>query len=162
MQKYSSKDTSLNTINKAYKQCQYESGSTILDYGGGKYDKNKEYMASMGCTLIVYDKYNRSSQENEAALALARQGVDYVVCSNVLNVIMEDDIIDDIIADIASFKPKKKIIFVIYEGNKSGTGRETTKGWQRHQKTADYIPAISKYFHVLKKRGNIIETCMKS
>ena len=42
-QKYSSKDTSINVVNKVYKQYLFNANSKILDYGGGKYDTNKEY-----------------------------------------------------------------------------------------------------------------------
>lgn len=57
LQEISSKDTSISTINKIYKEIveKYESESIILDFGCGKYDRNKEFaekMDSDGMELI--------------------------------------------------------------------------------------------------------------
>lgn len=60
-----------------------------------------------------------------------------VVCSNVLNVIKEDNIIQQIkkrLFDITPF-----VFFSVYEGDRSGIGRETKQGcWQRNEKLIVY------------------------
>lgn len=156
-QRYSSKDTSINVVNKVYKQHAFEPNSLVLDYGGGKYDANVEYMKAKGVTVLVYDKYNRTESSNEQVLSyVAKNQPNYVVCSNVLNVIFEDEIIDEILQNIQSYNAEK-VIFAIYEGNRSGIGGETSKGYQRNQKTKEYIPMIEKYFVVLKKKNGMIE-----
>lgn len=156
IQKYSSKDTSINVINKVYKQCSFHEGCTVFDYGGGKYDTNRDYMKKIyNAELYVYDKYNRSEEENHTAVMKAIENTpDYIVCSNVLNVIMEESIIDQILSYIASFHAPV-VYIAIYEGDKSGTGKETKKGWQRNQKSEEYAATIKKHFHIESKYGNI-------
>lgn len=157
MQKYSSKDTSINVVNKIYKVMNFDGVKTILDYGGGKYDSNKEYMLQKGCEVYVYDKYNRDAKHNQEVVDKMRKDTpDCIVCSNVLNVIFEDEVITDILNDIKSFG-SKRIIFAIYEGDKSGIGKETSKGWQRNTKAKDYLPIIEGYFNVVKCSNGIIE-----
>ena len=156
-QKYSSKDTSINVVNKVYKQYDFQPNSLILDYGGGKYDANIEYMKAKGVTVLVYDKYNRSETSNNQVLSyVAEHQPNYIVCSNVLNVILEDEIIDEILRTIQRYDANK-VIFAIYEGNRSGVGQETSKGYQRNQKTKAYVPMIEKYFTVLKTQNGLIE-----
>lgn len=160
-QKYTSKDTSINTINKVYKQKEFEDGSTILDYGGGKYDSNAVYMKEKGCKLYVYDKFNRSDSHNENVIKkMLNNPPDYLVCSNVLNVIYENEIIMEILEDIQKYKATK-IFFAIYEGNKSGIGKETSKGWQRNEKTSAYISIIDRYFNIISIGNQIIECVPK-
>ena len=155
-QKYSSKDTSINVVNKVYKQCVFMPQCRILDYGGGKYNTNRDYMAGKcGADLRVYDKYNRSDNENRETLEWVKENVlDYIVCSNVLNVIMEDEIIDEILADISSLHAKC-VYIAVYEGDRSGVGKETAKGWQRNQKASCYVDMLSKYFDIEWKNGNL-------
>jgi hypothetical protein len=156
-QKYSSKDTSINVVNKVYKKYNFKPNTTILDYGGGKYDTNTEYMKGKNIEVLVYDKYNRTEEHNrEIKEKVKHQNLDYIVCSNVLNVIFEDDIIDSILKEISSYK-KAITLIAIYEGNKSGVGTETTKGYQRNEKVNIYIDKIKKYFNIINIKNGIIE-----
>ena len=157
-QKYSSKDTSINTVNKVYKLFEFESSSIILDYGGGKFDSNINYMKNKNSSkVIVYDKYNRNKEYNEKTLLYCKENTpNYIVCSNVLNVIMEDEIIDYICKDILKYcNDETIVIFAIYECDKSGIGKKTTKGYQRNQKTKEYLDFIKKYFDV-----SCVKNCM--
>lgn len=156
-QKYTSKDTSINTVNKVYKQNEFKNGNIILDYGGGKYDSNTAYMKEKGCFLYVYDKFNRSAIHNADVMKMMSETMpDYVVCSNVLNVIYEDEVIMEILKDISQYK-NSKIFFAIYQGDGSGKGKETVKGWQRNEKIPAYIPKICQYFNIINVKENIIE-----
>lgn len=155
-QKYSSAETSLCIVNKVYTHHTFANGSKILDYGGGRYDLNTEYMKERGVDVSVYDKFNRSEEHNVRVLNSARQTQpDYVVCSNVLNVIMEDEVIDGILEDIASFGARTLI--AVYEGDRTGTGRETSKGYQRNTKLSEYVPMVQKYFDIISKKNGILE-----
>lgn len=158
-QKYTSADTSINVVNLVYKKIPFEKGSVILDYGGGKYDTNTEYMATKGVKVLVFDPYNRTKTHNTRIMKrVESKPVDYIVCSNVLNVIAEDAKVDEVVWDIARLaRNKSKVIFAIYEGDKSGKGKVTTKGYQRNQKTAYYLEKfIQKYFNYTHKKGNLI------
>ena len=155
-QKYSSAETSLCIVNKVYTHYTFASGSNVLDYGGGKYDLNTRFMKERGVDVSVYDKFNRSEDHNARVLRAARQRrPDYVVCSNVLNVIMEDEVVDGILEDMASFG--SRTIIAVYEGDRTGTGRETSKGYQRNAKLAAYIPMVEKHFDIISKRGGMLE-----
>lgn len=155
-QKYSSADTSLAVVNKVYTQRVYEPGSRVLDYGGGRYDLNTEYMRDRGVEVAVYDKFNRSPEHNARVLRRAREvAPDYVVCSNVLNVIAEDEVIDGILDDMASFGAR--VLIAVYEGSRSGIGAETTKGYQRNAKLSAYIPMVERHFDIISRKGGILE-----
>lgn len=158
MQQYTSKDTSINTVNKVYKSMKCRPGSIILDYGGGKYDSNRDYMKEKGASLYVYDPFNRSKEHNNSVVSFIRSnhGADIVVCSNVLNVIKEEEVISDIVRNLfACVKTDGKIYIQIYEGNGSGVGEVTKKGYQRHEKTAAYVKYLPLHA-VYARKGNIL------
>lgn len=158
-QKYTSKDTSINVVNKVYTSFEFSNNSLILDYGGGRFDSNINYMKEKnGSVVKVYDKFNRSKEHNEKVLSFFKNNLpNYIVCSNVLNVIMEDEIIDLICSDILNYSGKDTtIIFVIYEGDRSSIGKITSKGYQRNEKTKEYLSFIEKKFDVIKKKSNMI------
>lgn len=161
MQEFTSKKTSINTISKVYKTMLLNKGMEILDYGGGRFNANTEYLALHGVTCLVYDPYNRSQVHNETVLNhfLKKGGSSLIVCANVLNVIKEDNIILDILNHIKDLlKTNGKIYIQIYEGLGNGNSKETTKGYQRHKKTKDYISFVEEVFaeYKITKKGNII------
>lgn len=148
-QEYTSKDTSINTVSAVYKQMGFPMCEWILDYGGGKYDTNTEYVKQVfDCTLMVYDPYNRTAEHNKKVLDwFTKRPAHFVVCSNVLNVIKEDKVILEILRHIYSLMSKNGFLFIkVYERNRTGIGCKTTKGWQRNQKLNDYIPFIKNAF----------------
>lgn len=126
-----------------------------MDYGGGKFDNLKEYLKKQyDINLYIYDKYNRSPQENEKALS---QTYNLIVCNNVLNTIMEDEIIHEVIHNINSaLNEYGMACFYIYECDKSGVGKETKKDcWQRNEVTEAYIRFLQDFKNVSIK-GKII------
>ena len=161
-QEYTSEKTSINKVTKVYKRFKFKENSIILDYGGGKYDTNKEYMKTLGCNLLVYDPYNRTEIENSYALnyVMSNGGADFIVCANVLNVIKEDDILLDILNNLLLYaNSSTKFYIQVYEGDKSGIGKETVKGYQRNEKTLNYIQMIKMVFknYNIKRYENIYE-----
>ena len=158
-QEYTSKDTCVSVVNKVYKKYPFKSHSLILDYGGGKYDKNAEYMLKKNASKVyVYDKYNRSQDHNDAVLDyMGMNKPDYVVCSNVLNVIKEDSVIDEILRFISTEYREAVVLIVIYERNKTGIPEVTSRGYQRNERKEKYYPLIKKYFTVLNTKDDIIE-----
>lgn len=150
-QKYTSKETSLNQVAAVYKLYDFPKGSKILDYGGGKYDTATEYMKERECMVTVYDPYNRSDEHNRAAREIVP---DYVVCSNVLNVIAEDDVVRHVLEDIATYNVPT--IITVYEGDGTGVGKETKKGFQRNAKTQAYMQIVSEVFDDVQRKGKLI------
>ena len=159
-QQITSKDTSISVVNKIYTNKDFSRGSNILDYGGGKYDKNIEYMAKKGCKVVIYDPYNRSNEYNKQTITFVNsQPIHYIVCSNVLNVIKEDSVVEEVISNIAKIKsrnPGCTVYISVYEGDKTGISKETSKGWQRNLKTKEYYPLICKYLAIYETKNGII------
>lgn len=155
-QQYSSKETSLKQVNRIFKNRMFPKGAKVLDYGGGAYDDGKNYMKQLGVDVFIYDPYNRTEQENEKALSVKP---DYIVCANVLNVIAEDDIIRGILKEIKSYHVPA--YFCMYEGNRTGQGEPTKKGYQRNQRLTEYLPIIKEYFDINSKKGGILECTAK-
>lgn len=150
-QEYTSKESSINKVNYVYKHYNFPKGAVVLDYGCGKYDSCKEVVEAQEAVYLPYDPYNRDEETNNASLEYAKtKGVSYIVCANVLNVIKEEEVIQNIIETIASLCQKNtQVIISIYEGDKSGIGKPTTKGYQRHQRIYSYYKWFEPYFNVV-------------
>ena len=145
-QQFTSKNTSINTkrLPTIYSKLNLERlrDKTIFDYGSGKIETVRiirEKLEAYDIDYIPYDIYNLSPADNCYALE-RRKEADVYICSNVLNVIKEDDIVQMIIDEIVQLSNTKPYFFKIYEGNKSEVGKQTKKDcWQRNQKTKDYL-----------------------
>lgn len=140
------------------------SSARLLDYGCGKYtDHLHGAAAAEGLRLFPYDPYNQPEDtNNETRLLLTSSGIgkpaNIAICSNVFNVIRPIDCIIDALHDIASMVDGFLYV-TIYEGDKTGIGRETKKDcWQRNEMRGDYLPIIHKagYHIVGVKYGAII------
>ena len=162
-QEYDSRKTDICQVSGVFKSNGYPfpTGCTILDYGGGKCDKNINYMAQKGCQVIVYDPFNRSQEYNERTFDIFNNSdVQFITCNNVLNVIKEEEIIIDIIKTISELAQMKNAtaIFTFHYGNRTGIGTPTERGWQRNNKISWYYDLISSLncFAVVKKTKNMI------
>lgn len=151
-QKYSSAETSINStkLPAIYGKVKElgDPAMSVIDYGCGKYLDN--YKAKVNCQLSGYDPYNRPDTD-----ALNRS-YDIAICSNVLNVIAEDDIRESIARELKTLAP---IVYItVYEGNRSGVGKVSKKDcWQENRKLADYTDELKSVFHnVTIKNGMAI------
>jgi len=154
-QKYTSASTSINKskLPKGYttvgKHFGWTKGTTHLDIGGGRFDNAIEHLATHGVNAHVYDPYNRSEEHNTNALAKAGNGqADTVSLFNVLNVIDDPEHHTSALQLAhSSLKPKGKLFVGVYEGDKSGKGKQTGKdSYQRNEKIDAYLPTIQKVF----------------
>ena len=158
--------TSANTsINKnkvpaLFKMVEWEPGTVNVDYGAGKYDTASEYLLERHVWNFSVDPYNRTHKENlEAQVWIeCAGGADTVTCSNVLNVIQnKKDRFDCIFRCWEMLKYGGTAYFTVYEGDKSGIGRQTGKDqWQENRKTEDYIREILEVFPTVWRRGKLI------
>lgn len=150
MQTYSSRGTSINSakLPKVYKKVRFRPGDTVLDYGCGKFTGH--IRKNVDGEYLPYDPFNQTAQINENSLRKVREAmrsgkaVD-VVCSNVLNVIDNEDTIRKICQRIEYIAEKSggRGFVTVYEGDKTGRGRRSgLDQYQRHEKLAEYI----KYF----------------
>lgn len=158
-QEIGSGETSLDQVAAGFKKIGFKPGTVNLDLGGGKFDRGTEYLAGKGVTNLVYDPVNRSAESNQAIFdAVKNGGVDTVTCNNVLNVIKEEGARSNVILQAAkALKPGGVAYFTVYEGDGSGNGHETSKGWQEHRKTADYVDEIKQHFSDVVRHGKVIE-----
>lgn len=158
-QKISSAKTSIKQIPALFKDKNVVFGKTNIDVGGGKFDLATDFLAERGTKNYVFDPYNRSEEVNSNTLAFLQSGnkADTATCANVLNVIAESGARANVILEVAkSIKDDGTAYFMVYEGDSSGNGRETSAGWQNNRKTADYIQEISQYFNSVERKGKLI------
>ena len=157
MQTITSAKTSLNQVPALFRSKAFTDLCSTKNYdvGGGKYDKATEYLAGRGIRNYVWDPYNRTQEHNESVDILGQEA-DTSTLANVLN------LIDDSHARKASVKKAcdfvrsgGKVVVSVYEGDRSGVGCETPKGWQENRKIASYQAEIQGYWFV----GDCIKVC---
>ena len=149
-----------NKLPAAFNKIKWQEGSVNLDLGGGKFDNATEFLKGKGVENLIFDPFNRDAEWNKRiAEQVQAGGVDSVTCNNVLNVIDNEASRENVILQASkAIKPEGIAYFYIYEGDKSGIGKDKGQGrWQNNMTTRQYIPEISKYFGDVKRRGQLIE-----
>jgi hypothetical protein len=159
MDNVTSEKTSGNFIPHLHKwfvnSCKLTRKEAVLDYGAGMFDTGKNYLESHGIKVYRYDPYNVSADENHRALvAFDENQVDAVLCSNVLNVITPDKI-KSTLRHLT--KASCKLYFTVYEGDRSGIGKATTKGYQANMTTTAWIPELKRHFNTVLRHGKVLE-----
>lgn len=126
-----------------------------VDIGGGKYDTATEYLSRFGVRNLIFDPHNREFYHNIRVVAdVAVDPADSATVSNVLNVIKERD---KRIEVLQRAKRWAKVTFIsVYQGDRSGVGRVTTKGWQENRRLADYLPEVQEIFQNVEIRNGVI------
>lgn len=160
-QEYTSANTSINAskLPAIFKLVNLPSGSINLDFGGGRYDNASEYLATKDVTNLIYDPYNRSSEHNKNVLDTIRKnnGADTATCSNVLNVIKEENARHIVIQNIYNLlKSNGTAYFTVYEGTGKGNEGSTKSGYQLNRKTVDYVDEIKEVFPDVNRKGKLI------
>jgi len=155
-QKYSSADTSINkskasaVVGKVAKSKKHGwvKGGKNFDIGGGKHDFTTNTLKKHGVENIVYDPFNRDLAFNKASVAKGASGQsDTATISNVLNVIEEDAVRLKILQQANdALKDDGKLYITVFEGNKSGVGEPTTKGYQLNKPLSEYLEEVKKVF----------------
>ena len=144
MQTYTSKRTSINSgkapaIYGMKKAIAIMTGKKVIDIGGGRFDTAQEAARVYGATVSIYDPYNRSEEHNRDVIA---GSYDVAIISNVLNVIDSTAARLDVV-QLAGQKAAV-VLITVYDGDKSGTGRQTAAdSWQENRTTATYMAEIA-------------------
>ena len=151
-----SADTSINlkklpaAFTKLIKEDTFKAIRTGLDIGGGKANNVVNKLKDeFGFNLRVYDPFNRSPKHNAEVISqiIEEGGVDSVFSNNTLNVIREKENQLRIVQQARDvLRDNKTAYFSVYEGNKSGVGKMTTKGWQEHKPLSMYKEIIEEVF----------------
>ena len=160
-QRISSAKTSRNIVAGGFKKIGFKKNSANLDFGGGKYDTASVWLKDNGnVTNYVYDPFNRSYDHNLESL---NSSPDTITCFNVLNVIEDDDSLQRIVNHMLCFNVP--IFLTIYEGNRTGAGKETTNGYQHNKKIEywyDRICKMSTMDRLVIRKGKIIAILMRN
>lgn len=166
-QTISSAATSINTLNGTYKYIvgKYPLGTSILDVGCGKYNTNKHFANDNGFAWFGIDPYNRTQEYNAISLTALSDycgAPDIIMLNNVLNVIAESNVMMDVLHQVYDYADKNTDVYVtIYEGDKSGVGKVTSKGYQRNEKLNKYTDLISEWFDIVERINSNIVRCRK-
>lgn len=140
MQIHTSKNTSVNHTKIPYIVNHIDwrrfIGGRCLDYGSGKLNPNTYYAINgMGIQYLPYDPYWLDEKTNNKAMNLYPT---LVICSNVLNVIDDNETMHHIHQYIKGLKVPYFI--KIHEGDSSFISRETKKDcYQRNLPTEEYL-----------------------
>lgn len=165
MQTITSAGTSVNTLPKVFKgPGNFDSGGVNLDIGGGRFETATEYLKELGVRNLVWDPYNRTPEHNLRVLAewgeyVKQAGISQTITiSNVLNVISEQPARLKVLEMAAAAVVNRwtPVYIGVYEGDKSGVGRATTKGYQLNRVKKDYLPEIRQFFKYAEVRAGII------
>jgi hypothetical protein len=175
MQKYSSKNTSINTtrLPAVYNNIYwgYYNHSTdnyhIVDIGCGQLKTQhmiKELLNDYGIKhFYPWDPYHECIVNKIKTLQITNNADirKVIVCSNVLNVIDNDKDLNTLIRSICDMSVinlpdgtyrMNPVYITVYEGDKSGVGRETKKDcWQRNERLSAYLERFNNY---IKKKYN--------
>jgi hypothetical protein len=158
MQTITSAATSLKQVPAVFKKVSFS--GVNLDLGGGKYDEVQAYFESneIKCTNLVFDPYNRSEKHNNKTLESAKKGVNSVTISNVLNVIDDIESRLELLKRAAEYSAEYgcPVYISVYEGNGTGKGKITSKGYQMNRKLRDYEDEIREVFAVVTKKSGYI------
>jgi hypothetical protein len=160
-QSVTSEKTSLRQIPALHKSPVFEAvpGQTNVDIGGGAYDLGTEYLAKeRGIESHVFDPFNRSQEHNDAVIKnFSKNPAHTATVANVLNVIPErEHRIGAIKRAHQLTRDDGKAYFGIYEGDRSGNGAVTSKGWQNNRPAVGYVDEVKEVFPHVERKGNII------
>ena len=163
-QKYTSASTSINKskLPKGYtavgKHFGWQKGSTHIDIGGGRFDNAIEHLSKHGVKGHVYDPYNRTAEHNENVLKNVGGKADTASLFNVLNVIEEPEHhVSALRLAHSSLKPGGRLFVGVYEGDKSGKGKQTGKdSYQRNERLGNYLNTVKSVFPNAKIHKGII------
>ena len=157
-QKIDSSGTSLNQIPATFKSHAWKKGQRVVDVGGGKFDLGTNYLKDEhGVENIVIDPQSRSAEYNKKSIEkLNKKPADVGSIMNTLNTIPKSNRREAMKTSIRHTKPDAVHLIQIYEGDGSGVGGETPRGWQNNLKTEAYIPEVKKLFKDVTRKGNLI------
>jgi hypothetical protein len=158
-QEITSAATSTNMIPRLFKKVPFKPGSVNLDIGGGKYETATEYLHSLHVHNFVYDPFNRDISHNSKIyrMLVANSFADTATLSNVLNVIKPRQLRLDALEIASKAVGTRGICHItVYEGDRTGNGRRTTKGWQHHRKLKEYLSEAQLVFEHVGIKGGVI------
>jgi hypothetical protein len=87
----------------------------------------------------------------------ARGGADVCMLANTLNVIAECQVREGVLEQAKQYlRPGARIYISVYEGDRSGIGKATSRGWQEHRPLRSYLDEVREVFPNARVRGRMI------
>ena len=161
-----SEETSINKTRKAAvfnildKQNFWKENTINMDIGGGKFNNATIFLNEKGVKNYIYDPYNRTEKQNNETVSRAANGKsDTVTINNVLNVIPEENAQNQktiLLQAKNALKIGGTVVITNYEGDGTGVGKYTTKGYQQNKKLTSYLEDIKTIFPNAKIVGKTI------
>ena len=126
----------------------FNKGDVVLDLGGGKYDKGKDFLKDEAIDFEVIDFFNKSAEHNRRVIEKVKSGgADVTMSHNTLNVIPDyPNRLKHVQQLHNALKPGGKAYITTYSKKGTGVGEETTKGFQSNIPTKEYIPLVEQVF----------------
>jgi hypothetical protein len=162
MQRITSAATSINRskVPVLFKKVVWEPATINLDLGGGKFDTASEYLGKRSVMNVIYDPFNRTVEENALALQYVQEkAYATVTLSNVLNVIQNRAHQVAVLSMALRSLRRGRVYITVYEGDKSGKGTCTSKGYQHNKPLRSYMKLVRQVFaSAIVEKGMIICT----
>ena len=161
MQSNTSENTCINRVPATFKRKRFKEHhrwtSTNLDIGGGKYPTTSEFIREKyGVINTIYDPFHRCYYDNLFVVGMIKNNTpfDTITVCNVLNVIDCGKMMRTIIMQAArACQADTTVFFQVYEGDRTGVGGVTTRGYQRNQPMHWYKIAIEQWFWNVQIKG---------
>ena len=157
-QEETSAATCVRVIPRAIRMATFVRGTRNADIGGGRFDDVTIALAALGVENVVFDPFNRQDAHNRRAAAMLRGGqAASATLLNVLNVIGCPLGRDRALALTAeSLGPAGTAYIQVYEGDRSGMARRTSRGWQENRCLASYVEEVNIHFASVQHRGGLL------
>lgn len=126
-----------------------------FDNGGGSYNYNSLFLKQyVGVTNVVYDPFQRTSEDNQKVLEeLAKHNFDTATSNSVLNVVDNKEArLKHISYSCEALKEGGIAYFKVYPGNKSGKEKILAHGYQSNRLAETYQKEVEAIFGV----GNVV------
>lgn len=167
-QEFKSEKTAVNgkqgKLPAVFKKANIPSGALVLDYGGGTPESEavaQAYLDQFDAKEMIYDPFNQTPEHNRQVVAELRSngGADVAICSNVLNVIKEEDVRLDLLNKIKKLLKDGATAYIsVYEGSGKGEGSATqdSKSFQNNRKIGGYLEEVQQVFPDATRKGSVI------
>lgn len=167
-QEYSSAETAINgkqgKLPAVFSKANIPDGALVLDYGGGTVESEQvaqAYLDQFNAKEMLYDPFNQTPEHNREVIKeiKANGGADVAVCSNVLNVIKEQEVRLDLLNKIKKLLKSGASAYIsVYEGSGKDEGSATQKGksFQNNRKLSGYLEEVQSVFPDATRRGAVI------
>ena len=158
-QEFNSAGTSLKQVPALHKMVMNKGlfGGTNFDNGAGKFVNATNFLGENEVLNVRYDPFNLPDEVNHKAARYVGM-CDTSTIANVLNVIKEESIQIEVLKRSYNMVKNGGMVFIsVYEGNKTGEGKESKKGcWQNNKTLKEYLPTVKKVFSEVEIKYNMI------